>query len=212
MKSYLEIMKKTCKTLAVLLMLCVGTIAQLHAETNEANETSSNSTAVAPPAPVAPPPVIHLTRPEENRPTHEVRPQVVVRQTFSPRDLEKILVPTVSVVAVFASIVAVCALFFAFLHRRNRMLHETVRLMVEKGVAIPPELLTKPDKKNPERTRNDLRRGWKLIGVGVGLLCLAMFGAGPLKVGVVGFIPLFLGLAFVMISRLERKNKETFEP
>jgi hypothetical protein len=93
------------------------------------------------------------------------------------------------------------------------MLHETVRLMVEKGVAIPPELLAKPERKAPLRIRNDARRGWILVGVGVGMLCLALFGSrhGPPTLGVLGFIPLFLGLAFLMISKVERKNKETVE-
>src|SRR5258706_2251251 len=51
------------------------------------------------------------------------------------------LLPIISVLADFRSPVIILALFFYFRHRRNRMLHDTLRAMVEKGVPIPPELL-----------------------------------------------------------------------
>src|SRR5688572_24743453 len=51
------------------------------------------------------------------------------------------LLPIISVVMVFGMPIAIVALFVALRHRRNRMMHETLRAMVEKGVPIPPELL-----------------------------------------------------------------------
>src|SRR5205814_2609855 len=51
------------------------------------------------------------------------------------------LIPIVAIVFTFGSPVAVLGLFFYFRYRRNRMMHETLRAMVEKGVPIPPELL-----------------------------------------------------------------------
>lgn len=189
------------------LLIWAGTVVPLCAETNDSDENSSNNAVVVPPAPQP----LQNPRSQEDRQIHETRPTYVVRPLIT-YELKLILVPIVIVTVVFASIVGVCAIFFSFLHRRNQMLHQTVRMMVEKGVAIPPELLTKPERKVPQRIQNDFRKGWILIGVGFGLICLAMFGDhGPSEMGVVGFVPLFLGVAFLMVSRMERKNKESIE-
>ena len=88
-------------------------------------------------------------------------------------------------------------------HRRFKMQHETMRAMIEKGVPIPPELLTKPNQDSPSqdrpaRVRNDLRGGLILVGVGAGLLMLA---------GKVGWILVFIGAARLVVWLIEdRKN------
>jgi Domain of unknown function (DUF6249) len=209
-----EIMKKIFKILTIILLVGAGTCASLRAQTNEGDEADTNNTASAPAAPTTPAapaaPQAPARHPEasENIVDHTPRVEYVPRNNVI-HDLENLLVPIVSVVVVFGAIVGVCGTFFVYLQRRNQTLHETVRLMVEKGVAIPPELLAPPERKAPQRVRNDHRKGWILIGVGVGLICLAMFGDhGPAKMGVVGFIPLFLGIAFLMVARFERKNKD----
>ncbi|MFH1807844.1 MAG: DUF6249 domain-containing protein [Pseudomonadota bacterium] len=87
-------------------------------------------------------------------------------------------------------------LFFRF--RRHRLIQETLRLMVEKGRDIPPELLvpvTPP--------RSDLRRGILLISVGVGvstfLLLVAEEAEGAWGLGM---IPLLIGVAYLVVYRL----------
>jgi hypothetical protein len=115
-------------------------------------------------------------------------------------DLEDI----VTILGVFGMIVAVIAIFFNFLHRRNKMQHETMRAMIEKGMPIPPELLTKPNQDSPSqdrpyRARNDLRGGLILVGVGAGLLMVA---------GKVGWILVFIGTARLVVWLIEDRNQK----
>src|SRR5437867_1664630 len=109
------------------------------------------------------------------------------------------MLPIIAVLAVFGSPVAILGLFFYFRHRRNRMLHETLRTMVEKGVPIPPELLAcgggalANSLNAARRGMNDLRNGLILIGLGVGVMALG-YKAGFSKLGL---IPLFIGVAMI---------------
>jgi hypothetical protein len=87
-------------------------------------------------------------------------------------------------------------------HRRLKMQHETMRAMIEKGMPIPPELLTKPNQDNPSqdrpaRARNDLRGGLILVGVGAGLLMIA---------GKVGWILVFIGAARLVVWLIEDRT------
>jgi hypothetical protein len=60
--------------------------------------------------------------------------------------------------AFFAAAVAIVALVLVYARRRSQLLHETIRVCVEKGAPIPRELLVPPRK-----PRSDLHRG---IGTG----------------------------------------------
>jgi hypothetical protein len=89
-------------------------------------------------------------------------------------------------------------------HRRFKMQHETMRAMIEKGLPIPPELLTKPNQDNPSqdhpgRVRNDLRGGLILVAVGAGLYMLA---------GKVGWILVFIGAARLVVWIIDDRKKQ----
>ena len=83
-------------------------------------------------------------------------------------------------------------------YRKQRQLHETVRLMVEKGAEIPTGLIVAPPKRKP----SDLRRGIILSTSGLGL---AIFlGALPGASGAWGAgVTLFLiGVGHLIVWRL----------
>jgi hypothetical protein len=95
---------------------------------------------------------------------------------------------------IFLTVVIGCGVYFKF--RRNRMLHETLRAMIEKGVPIPPELIVPPQRLRL-KTFNDMRSGLILLGWGLGMVIL--FGR-------VGFIMLFMGVAFLITWLIEKKQ------
>ena len=85
--------------------------------------------------------------------------------------------------------------------KRARLLHETLRLMIEKGQPIPPELLQSPD--GLRRPRNDLRNGLVFISIGLGLgvvLLTEQTHDWPMAL-----IPLLIGVALLLTRKLEHK-------
>ena len=88
--------------------------------------------------------------------------------------------------------------------KRNRMLHETIRAMVEKGQPIPPELLQSQDP--PRRPKSDLRTGLVLIAVGIGVFFLPLGNVSSRA----GLIPLLMGVAFLVVWKIDaNKNGQS---
>ncbi len=77
------------------------------------------------------------------------------------------LVILTALVAFFGTPVAVVATIMYFSFSKNRAMHKTVRMMVEKGQPVPESLLNPPP---VVRQRSDLRRGITLLMVGTGLI------------------------------------------
>jgi hypothetical protein len=106
-----------------------------------------------------------------------------------------ILVPLGFFLMVFG---CVGAAFYARF-RIERQKHETLRLLIEKGASIPPELLAPPIPKN-----RDLRRGVLLVCAGlaiaVGFALLAPGGIG------LGVIPFTIGLGYLLIWKLDSRQ------
>jgi hypothetical protein len=71
---------------------------------------------------------------------------------------------------------------------------------VSKGMQIPPELLLHERSLEP---RSALHKGVIMTAVGLGMLCL--FLVLNIKPGIgISFIPLFLGLAYLLIWKIEK--------
>jgi hypothetical protein len=62
----------------------------------------------------------------------------------------------------------IVAMVLTFRHRRQKLAHETMRLMIEKGLSVPPELINPPPPIKPPK--NDLRRGAVWLAIGLALL------------------------------------------
>ena len=105
-------------------------------------------------------------------------------------------------VAMFAMIIGCVWLGVSRRNQRAQMHHETLRLLIEKGQPIPPELLQGAD--GFRRPRNDLRNGLVLISVGLGLgTLLVTQGDGDWPVAL---IPLLMGVAFLIAGKIESKK------
>ena len=71
------------------------------------------------------------------------------------------IIPIVAMLIVFGAGVTIVAIALSFNHRRNKMLHETLRAMIDKGVPITPEFLGRSAGKSedqPRQPRNDFRK------------------------------------------------------
>jgi hypothetical protein len=126
-------------------------------------------------------------------------PEQIVELTKTHEPPAAVLI--IITLAMFGTIVGCVALGVGQRLKRTRMLHETLRLMIEKGQPIPPELLQSPD--GMRRPRNDLRNGlvFVSIGIGFGALLLAEHESGwPMAL-----IPLLIGVALLVSWKLERK-------
>ena len=108
--------------------------------------------------------------------------------------------------APFVMIVAIIAIVFYFNHRRNNLVHETLRAMIEKGMPVTPELIASMKNKGnkvsvegklQDRGTGRLLVGLILVGVGTGVVAMA---------GKPGLIVLFIGVAFLIVWLVERQK------
>ena len=111
---------------------------------------------------------------------------------------EDIVIP----LSFFGLILAIIGLVSWARFRRNRMMHETVRLMVEKGQPIPPEMF-RENQKLPAPAPT-LRKGIIWTALGLGLTGFFMIGSGNWGIGL---IPLCIGLGYLLAWKLESDSK-----
>ena len=123
-------------------------------------------------------------------------------------DVPEAVIPLVAIIfmTVFGAPVLIVGVIMYFGFSRNRMMHKTIRMMVEKGQPVPPALLAPPAP--AQRQRSDLRRGVVLGMIGIGLILF--FGAvndwenGAWAIGV---IPALIGAGYLLVWKLEAGTK-----
>lgn len=130
----------------------------------------------------------------------------------NPEDMAWIALPIVFVVffAIFGMPVLIVAVILYFSFSKNRAMHKTVRMMVEKGQPVPESLLNPPP---VVRQRSDLRRGtkWMLWGVGFMIFFGAVSGwdGGAWSLGI---IPFMIGVGYLIFWRLDLRDHPTPPP
>ncbi len=139
-----------------------------------------------------PPEVIEKLSPEQ---LHELMMAKLGRSSEVPA-----LVPVI-VAIVFGTPVAIVAVVLWFRQRRNRQLHQTLALMIEKGVPIPPELLAPEAQRKP----SDLRRGILLIATGAGVI--GFFLTHEADAWGLGLIPLLIGVGYLVVWKLDQRKQ-----
>lgn len=103
--------------------------------------------------------------------------------------LKDIVVPLAGLV--FSAAVVLAAMFYR--HRGRELRHQTIRLALEKGQPLPPELLHEPSGASSGR---DLRRGVILTSLGIGL-SLFLWSRNASSWGA-GLIVAALGVGFLV--------------
>ena len=118
-------------------------------------------------------------------------------------------------IPILALLIPIVAIIMAGLVRikRNRLLHETVRLMTEKGAPIPPELIdaVANDSRQQPKTwspTSQLRSGVINVAIGLSLIFLFQEMDGvPNWLWAVGTIPFMIGMGFLLIWWIESRKK-----
>lgn len=123
------------------------------------------------------------------------------------KDIPAMVIPIVGIVflTIFGAPVLIVGLILYFSFSRQRALHKTVRMMVEKGQPVPEALLAPPPP--AQRQRSDLRRGVILTMIGVGLMVF-LAGANDWEGGswTLGLIPFLIGVGYLLVWKLDSKK------
>ena len=118
----------------------------------------------------------------------------------------------IPIVALLIPIVAIIS-FYISKSRREQLMHETLRQLSERGQTIPPELLSGSfgaelkDRQNSNKNRNaNLLAGGINVAAGLGLMVMftAMDRNGWLWA--IGCMPLFIGVAMLLVWKYEQKQ------
>lgn len=123
---------------------------------------------------------------------------------FQPGNFMGAMVPIVAITFSLGAPVIIVALFLMYSHRKRTQRAELVAKFIDADREVPQELLQAFN--NEARDANYLHSGLTLVGVGIGVLIALGILAGW-KVGAIGLIPLFIGLARLLIWKIST-NKE----
>ncbi len=166
--------------------------------------------APTPPAEPGPAPTKAVATPKAEKGAEELGLTPEVVQRLSPDQIAQILMergrpPKPPAVA---WIVPLAFFLFVFLtvgaalgiqQARDKVRQGTIRLAIEKGAQIPPELLSPPVR------RSDLRRGLTLVGAGIGIaVMLGLLIREQPGAWSVGLVPLLIGVGYLVTWKLEK--------
>jgi hypothetical protein len=120
-------------------------------------------------------------------------------------DASETLVAITGMMVVFGMPLLLVAIVLLYKHRQLRMTHDTILKLAERGVAVPPELLRPPRRRN-----SGLRGGLVLIGLGIGLSLFFLLAGTP--AWPIGLIPGLMGVALLIAWRVESNSRDKAEP
>ncbi len=114
----------------------------------------------------------------------------------------EVMIALTAILFTFGTPIMIIAAVLYSSYRKKRLMHETIDQYVTSGKDIPDEVLKGLQKE--VTPKNNLHRGLVMSGVGLGIFaCFAVIGS--LEAAAIGLIPLFIGLAQLLIWKLENK-------
>ena len=122
-------------------------------------------------------------------------------------------IPIVGIIfsTLFGAPVMIVAVILFFSYWKQRNLHRTVRMMVEKGQTVPEGLFAAPPR--AIRQRSDMRRGVVLVMVGLGIMVFfAAVNDWEGGAWALGIIPFLIGCGYLLVWKLEGNKRGTDNP
>ena len=111
-------------------------------------------------------------------------------------------IPLLAISLIFGTPILVVAAVLYAGYRKRRLVKETISEYLASGKDVPAEILESIHG-GAEKPKNYLQKGFVMVGTGLGIfLCFAIMG--EIEVASLGVIPLFIGLAQILIWKLEK--------
>lgn len=116
--------------------------------------------------------------------------------------MENILIPLFGIVFTFGAPVLIVWFALRYNERKKELMHDTINKLVETNQPVPAELISAFEQKP---RANMLQNGIILLAVSVGLFVFLQTLTN-IKIASIAAIPLSLGLAFLLVARMEKKQ------
>ena len=115
----------------------------------------------------------------------------------------EMMIGMVAVILIFGGPLLIVAIALYSSYKKRRLTHQTINNYMESGKDIPAEIMAGLQKQSDPKS--NLHKGVVLLGVGLGIfVCFTLIGT--MEAGAFGLIPLFIGLAQLLVWKLENKN------
>ncbi|UCH61593.1 MAG: hypothetical protein JSU77_07175 [Fidelibacterota bacterium] len=108
------------------------------------------------------------------------------------------LVPIVALLSTFGAAGVILVFLIVYNYRKRQLQGQEILAAIEKGIDIPFP---------PPKKRNYLNLGLVWTFVGVAFTLALWFSARIMEAAAWGFLPIALGLAFLLIALIEGKKK-----
>ncbi len=112
------------------------------------------------------------------------------------------LIPGVVMALLLSAAVAIVFLSMYYRNRRHKEEQETIRVAMEKGVDIPPDLFKKENGGNGMATK---RKGiyWTMIGIS---LFIALYVSAGIQGAVWALVPFAIGIGCLIACRSDKQD------
>jgi hypothetical protein len=115
----------------------------------------------------------------------------------------------VAIVLLFGGPVVIVAIISFNNRRKRQLVHQTIDKIIEQGRDVPVELLDALDK--GKNGKSALARGTVNIAIGVAI-CVWLYMISGIDVATIGLIPLCIGIAQIVVWKLERPGTDKATP
>ncbi len=115
------------------------------------------------------------------------------------------LVGLVAVLLIFGSPIVIVFIISQNRRRKREMVHGTIDKMIEMGQEVPVEMLDALDKGDGAKPTTHKAFVNIAIGLGAGIALMSLAGA---DVATLALIPLFIGLAQLLVTKLDKEKAE----
>ncbi|MEQ8955176.1 MAG: DUF6249 domain-containing protein, partial [Gammaproteobacteria bacterium] len=117
---------------------------------------------------------------------------------------ESNIVPVIAILSVFGTPVLITGIIVLGWYQRQKRRMSLMEKIVESGQPIPEELLNNAMDQGKPGT--SLKKGVTSLGLGAGVIIFGFFVSETLMA--IGAIPLCMGLAYLLLWKLEDKSSE----